>query len=339
MSKINFTPEPFQPHPLMQNAHVQTLAGEYYRKLSSEPAFRRVRLTTPDDDFLDIDFVDVEGHTWEKLGDDAPILYFLHGLEGNARRGYAIDLYKPAAQAGYRCVGINYRSCSGEMNIKPRFYHMGATEDVHFVLEYLLDHFPNAPIMMVGASLGGNILLKYLGEQGANLSERIIAGAAISPVFIATGTQKISDDRFGKLYGGHLLKKLQVKVRLKAQMLADTPADPYRALKAKTIREFDDAITAPLNGFTSAHDYYSKSNSINFLDTIERPTLLMRSEDDPFFNRDIPYDVIAKNDWLVPAFTAHGGHVGFLEGTTPFNYSNWAQRQIINFFNTVLDQQ
>lgn len=336
MQAMQFKAEAFNPHPLFRNPNVQTLAGEYFRKLRQHPLFRRVRLNTSDDDFLDIDFVDVEDYSWAELGHDAPIIYFLHGLEGDARRGYAIDFYTAAARAGFRCVGINYRSCSGEMNRLPRFYHMGATEDVGFVLHYLLDLFPDVPVLMVGVSLGANMVLKYFGECGDSLSERVIAGAAISPPFVATGFQKISDDPVGKIYGGHLLKKLQAKVRLKADMLYHTDADPYRALKARTLREFDDAITAPLHGFNGAQDYYGQSNSINFLGDIRRPALLIRSEDDPFFNRDIPHDIIAENDDLVPAFTAYGGHVGFLEGTSPFNYSNWAERQILNFFEAVL---
>ncbi len=339
MNSMQFKAEPFNPHPLFRNPNAQTLAGEYFRKLSKSPLFRRVRLDTPDGDFLDIDFVDVEGYSWDDSGKDAPIIYFLHGLEGDARRGYAVDFYRAAAKAGFRCVGINYRSCSGEMNHLPRFYHMGATEDVGFVLNYLLDLFPDVPFLMVGVSLGANMLLKYFGECGASLPAQVIAGAAISPPFVATGFQKISDDPIGKLYGGHLLKRLQAKVRLKADMLYHTDADPYRALKAKTLREFDDAITAPLHGFDGAQDYYAQCNSINFLEDIQRPALLIRSEDDPFFNQDIPHDIIARNSYLIPAFTAHGGHVGFLEGTTPFNYRNWAERQVLHFFEAVLAEQ
>ncbi|MEO1286339.1 MAG: alpha/beta fold hydrolase [Chloroflexota bacterium] len=334
-SKLNFVATPFRPHPLMTNPHIQTLAGEFFRKTKRQPPFRRVRLDTPDDDFVDVDFVEIEGQTWSQLGDDAPILYLLHGLEGDARRGYAIDLYQSAAQAGYRCVGINYRSCSGEMNRQPFFYHMGATGDVGLVLDYLLETYPDAPIFMVGVSLGGNILLKFLGEQSESLSERVAGGAAISPVFIATGKQKISDDPIGRLYGNNLLSRLKKKVRLKAHDLMDTPADPYRALTAKTIREFDDAITAPLHGFTDSEDYYAQSNSVNFLDGIRRPTLLLRAYDDPFFNRDIPLNVIERNQWLVGLFPENGGHVGFVEGLSPLSYTNWAQTQTIRFFDSI----
>lgn len=334
MTDFTFTPEPFKPHPLLSNPHVQTLAGEYFRRFKSLP-FRRVRLETPDDDFLDVDFAEVPNYTWEILGDGAPILFLLHGLEGDARRGYAIDLYKAAAKAGFRCVGINYRSCSGEMNRQPRFYHMGATEDVHFVHEWLLEQFPNVPMVMVGVSLGGNILLKYFGERGADLPSQVIAGAAVSPVLIATGKQKINEDPISRLYGLYLLRSLQAKVRLKFDILENTAADPHLALKAGNLLEFDEVITAPLHGFRDADDYYAQSQSFNVLHNIQRPTLILRALDDPFFSRNIPYEAIDSNSCLHSAFSEQGGHVGFMEGTTPFNYTNWADRQIIHFFEAV----
>lgn len=335
---ITFQAEPFKPHPLLRNAHVQTLTGEIFRRLRNMP-FRRIRLETPDDDFLDVDFAEVPGYSWQELGDDAPILFMLHGLEGDARRGYCVDLYRAAAKAGLRCVGINYRSCSGEMNRQPRFYHMGATEDVRFVHEWLLQQFPDVPMVMVGVSLGGNLLLKYFGERGADLPSQVIAGAAISPVLRATGKQKINQELMGRLYGYYLLRSLQAKVSLKLAMLRQTAADPDGALKARTLREFDETITAPLHGFRDADDYYAKCQSFNVLPDIQRPTLILRSLDDPFFSHDIPYDVIEANDCLYPVFTEYGGHVGFMEGTTPFNYTNWAERQTLLFFEAILNKK
>jgi uncharacterized protein len=335
MSRLPFTPESFEPHPLLRNSHIQTLAAEYFRPKKGIE-FRRVRLDTPDRDFVDLDFPEIPNYRWEDLGDEAPILYFLHGLEGDARRGYAQDLYKSASKAGFRCVGLNYRSCSGAMNQTPRFYHMGATDDVGFVHQWLLEQYPHAAMVMVGVSLGGNMLLKYLGECGEALPEQVLASAAISPPFVATGHQPLSDELLGKIYGRYLLKKLQGKVRLKAEMLRDTAAKPQAALMAKTLRDFDNAITAPLHGFQDAADYYAQSNSVNFVEGIRRPTLIIRAKDDPFFNADIPYEKIEANPYLYAAFPEHGGHVGFIEGTTPSNYQNWAQRQVLRFFETVL---
>jgi uncharacterized protein len=334
MSRIDFTPEPFIPHPMMRNGHIQTLLGTWFRH-DNGVVYRRVRLDTPDDDFIDVDFADVAGYTWEQLGDNAPILFLLHGLEGDARKGYAGELYHAAAHAGYRPVGINFRSCSGEMNRQPRFYHMGATDDIAFVHDWLEARYPDAPIVLVGISLGANMLLKYLGENGASMSKRVKAAVAISPPFIATKSQPLNDNRIGRVYGRYLLKRLQTKTRQKAHMLQSTKADPVRALQARTLREFDEAITAPLHGFNDAHDYYAKSHSINFISEIRVPTLLIRAWDDPFFNRDIPTDVISANACLHMAFTEHGGHVGFVEGLPFFQYTNWAQRQTLRFFEAV----
>lgn len=335
MTRIDFTPEPFMPHPLMQNAHLQTVLGSWFRRKEGI-TYRRVRLDTPDDDFLDIDFAESRGHSWEQLGNNAPILLLMHGLEGNARKGYASEMYNAAARVGYRPVGINYRSCSGEMNQQPRFYHMGATDDIAFVHHWLETHYPDVPIIMVGISLGANMMLKYLGENNNSISQRVKAAVAISPPFIATNEQPLNDTRAGRIYGHFLLRTLQAKTRLKADIIHATQADPYRALKAKTLRQFDEAITAPLHGFVDAQDYYAKSHSVNFISDICVPTLLIRAMDDPFFNRDIPMGKITANSCLYSAFPEHGGHVGFVEGLPFANYGNWAQRQTIRFFQTML---
>lgn len=329
---INFTPEPFTPHPLMKNPHLQSILGSVARR-QTNVTYRRQRLDTNDGDFIDIDFAQVASVGW--LPQSAPILLLLHGLEGNARKGYAVAAYQQAARAGMRPVGMNFRSCSGEMNCTAQFYHMGATEDVAFVVDWLLDSFPDAPIVMVGVSLGGNMTLKYLGEQSDNINPRIIGAAAISPPIIATGKQAINHG-VGRLYGMYLVRPLKAKVRQKIDLVRNSPADGYAALKAQTLREFDDAITAPLHGFANAEDYYAQCNSINFLPDIRVPTLIIRAKDDPFFNDDIPYDVIAQNEALYGAFPEHGGHVGFLEGAIPFHYTNWAQRQVMRFFDNVL---
>lgn len=336
MSIKHFEIEPFQPHPLLRGTHAQTVAGAFFRNQRGI-SFRRVRVDTPDGDFIDLDFAEVLGAEWQTLGADAPILFFLHGLEGNARRGYAADLYRIAAQAGYRCVGINHRSCSGEINRAARFYHMGATDDVYFCFQWLEQQYPGTRFIMVGISLGGNMLLKFFGEQGDKLVNRVAAGVAISPPIIATGRQAINFG-IGRLYGYYMLRKLKRKVREKAGLLAQTAADIPRALRADTLREFDQAITAPLHGFRDADDYYEQCQSLHFLADIRIPTLIIRAQDDPFFNPDIPHDRIAANPFLRGEFPARGGHVGFVEGLSPLNYSSWAQRQAVRFFQHIMAQ-
>ena len=330
---LNFRPEPLNPPVWLRNPHVQTIGGRVFRHFN-DVSYRRIRLDTPDGDFLDLDFADVKNYTWAQRGDNAPILLLLHGLEGDARKGYAVEMYRDAALAGFRPVGMNFRSCSGEMNRTARFYHMGATDDVKFIVNWLHEHYPDVPLFMVGISLGGNMTLKFLGENSHDLDGIVTAAAAISPPIIATGRQAINHG-LGRLYGTHLVRQLKRKVRIKIDVIKDSPADGYKALTASTLREFDDAITAPLHGFKDADDYYNQCNSVRFLPDILHPTLIIRSTDDPFFNDDIPHDVIAKNPNLYGVFPRYGGHVGFIDGDS----NDWAQRQIVRFFQMVMESK
>jgi hypothetical protein len=328
-----FQADPFKPPVHLRNPHVQTLLAKYLRH-EQDVSFRRERLTTPDDDFIDLDFADVTGTAWSQMPDDAPILLLLHGLEGCAQSGYAYATYRLAAQHGMRPVGMNYRSCSGAMNHTSRFYHMGATDDVRLVIDWLRDRFgANTPLCLIGFSLGGNMLLKYLGESSHSTQQQITAAVSVSPPFVATGRQAINSGT-GALYGRYLLRKLQKKVRLKAHTLQGTRADIYGALRAKTLRGFDEAITAPLHGFRDADDYYATSNSVRFLADIRLPALAIRAQDDPFFNNDIPHDLFAENDCLTGLFPAHGGHVGFIESARGGDTHEWALNQAVRFFQT-----
>ena len=193
----SFHVEPFRPARGLNNPHLQTAFAQV-RRDESGIVFRRERLFTPDDDFVDIDFADVDGVPWHLLGDDAPVVLLLHGLEGSARRGYAYELYKHLAWRGVRPVGMNYRSCSGEMNWQPRVYHAGATDDVALVVDHLKEQFPGVPFGMVGISLGGGMLLKYLGELGRSAIGKIDAAVAISNAFDMMLSSDVLADGLGR---------------------------------------------------------------------------------------------------------------------------------------------
>lgn len=333
MQTRSFSPEPFHPSPLLRNCHIQTLAGNTFRRMSGVN-FRRERLDTPDGDFIDIDYADVDSCTWAALGDDSPIVLLLHGLEGSARRGYAYELYRQLASRGIRAVGMNYRSCSGEMNRKPYSYHGGKTEDVALVHDYLDNRFPDVAKAMVGVSLGANMLLKYLGECGDGLVGRLSGAAAISPPFnLALSTQKMTGGT-GGLYARYFVRKMQRKVEAKAHLL-NGKLDLERVRAARNFLEFDDACTAPINGFRDAADYYAYASCGQFIGGIAVPTLLLRSTDDPFFGDDIPHETIHNNPHLYPVITSLGGHVGFVEGALPGRYHFWAERQAALFLATV----
>jgi uncharacterized protein len=323
--------EPFRPAAGWANPHAQTVLANLARSRQGV-RFRRRRLATPDGDFVDLDFASVPALP---LPEGTPLILALHGLEGSARRGYICELYRQLARCGLRAVGLNFRSCSGELNRRPRLYNAGATADVAFVLDWLARRYPQVPLGAVGFSLGANVLLKYLGEAGAG--GRVSAAVAVSPPFDLAASARIFETGVGALYARHFLRSLQRKARGLAPIIAPY-ADLPRALAARTLREFDDAVTAPLHGFRDAADYYARSSSVPFLPHVRVPTLLVRALDDPFFGQDIPWDVVRANPWLVTAVTSHGGHVGFVAGAPPGRLRFWAERQTARFLAVQLAQ-
>ncbi len=265
----------------------------------------------------------------------APLVLVLHGLEGSARSKYAIEMYRALAERGLASVGLSFRSCSGELNRLPRLYHSGETGDLACILDLLAGRFPDRPIGAAGFSLGGNVLLKYLGTLQSPSSSMVSAATAISvPFDLSAGADRL-DRGFSRLYRWYLLRKLKRKTRAKARMLAPR-IDVPRALAARTFRQFDDAATAPLHGFADAGDYYHRSSSARYLRGIAIPTLLIQSADDPFLPRHaVPGDAVRENPHLVAAFTERGGHVGFVSGV-PWAPVFWAEQAASAFLVTHL---
>ena len=271
--------------------------------------FVRDRVVTPDQDFIDLDFPQFPDISFRE---SAPLVVLLHGLEGSARRGYACEAYRQLATRGIRSVGMNFRSCSGEMNLTAKFYHAGATEDVALILNYLEEKFPNVVKGIIGVSLGGNMLLKLLGEGRFNIPDTYRSAVAISPPFDMILSSKKLIKFPGTIYGRRFLGFLKEKVKAKKELLTGL-VDVDRVLASQTLVEFDEFGTGPLNGFANADDYYSRCSCGQFLKEIQRPTMVLRAADDPLMDpRDIPYDVFQHNPNLTGVFTEKGGHVGFM---------------------------
>ncbi|MEM7119333.1 MAG: alpha/beta fold hydrolase [Chloroflexota bacterium] len=323
----SFVLEPFRP--IHTNPHLQTFLAHFVRE-DGDVSFERERLELPDGDFIDLDFAQVNGRSWETLGNSAPIVLLLHGLEGSARRSYACELYRQLAQRGIRAVGMNFRSCSDEENRLARTYHAGETTDLDYIFHLLRNRYPAVLLSVVGFSLGGNVLLKYLGEQGEKMQGKMKTAVVVSPPFDMQAGARTLDFGSGQLYRSYLLRKLQAKLKRREALLRDE-LDWESALLAKTFHEFDEYCTAPLNGFSSALDYYEQTSSGPYLPNIRIPTLILRAEDDPFFAADIPYQTIAQNSYLHSGFVAHGGHVAFIEGTVFDSIGFWAERQAARF--------
>lgn len=324
---------PFVPSSWLPGGHTQTVLGRLARRKAGI-VFQRRRLNTPDGDFIDVDFPEVAGYL---LPDDAPLVLLLHGLEGNARRGYACETYRRLAQLGVRSVGINYRSCSGEINRTARFYHSGATDDVAFVLETLAAWFPNSKRGLIGFSLGANLTLKFVGERGEKARDWVETAVAISPPFDMKSSSALMERGISRFYTRHFLHSLHEKVRIKADLLA-TLVEVDKLLAARTLREFDNFGTAPLGGFRDADDYYAQCSTAQFLPPIQVPTLILRALDDPLFAPDdVPYAAIAANPCLTAGITAQGGHLGFVSGR-PGHFTCWAEQEAARFLAAKLSE-
>lgn len=320
----NFILEPFNPSPLWRHPHAQTILANSLRPTDGVK-FHRLRLDTHDGDFVDLDFASVAGVSLPK---SAPLVLLLHGLEGSARRGYACETYRQLAVRGVRAVGMNFRSCSGEMNRTTRLYHAGKTDDVDLVINWLLERRPGVRLGAVGYSLGANTLLKYLGEKGSDTAVR--AAAVVSPPFDLARIAESFEKGEGRRYAARFMRSLQAKALLHARRNGST-IDVQRILNVKSMREFDDAFTAPLHGFRDAAEYYALNSSGQFVRNIRVDTLVIRAMDDPFFASDIPHAVLAGNAHITAALTPYGGHVAFAEGRHPRRFRYWAERQAARF--------
>jgi predicted alpha/beta-fold hydrolase len=294
----------------------------------------RERLELPDGDFLDLDSA---YRPLPSNGEEhGPLVLLLHGLEGSARSGYALQIYRELHARGIAAVGLNFRSCSGELNRLPRLYHSGETDDLRWVLGMLARRYPARRLGAIGVSLGGNVLLKYLGETGHAAGCPIEAAVAISvPFDLSAGADALLSPG-GRFYTAHLLRGLRGKVVAKRELLPPE-VDLPRALRARAFREFDDAATAPLHGFRSAEDYYRRCSSAGYLRRIGLPTLLLHARDDPFLPpAKIPQHAVETNPALTAAFTDRGGHIGFVACGSRFRPFFWAEREAARFIATHL---
>jgi uncharacterized protein len=322
----------YRPAWWVPGAHGQTLWGKFFRPRPELP-LRVERLETPDGDFVDLHRLDGPP--------GAPRLFFLHGLEGTVHSHYVSGFFGEAARRGWAADLMVFRGCGDEPNRAPRFYHSGDTGDVAFVLDHLGRERPLDHTVLAGVSLGGNVLLKFLGESGRELPDRIMAAAAISvPFDLERGSRFISTG-FSRIYDRHFLRTLRKKARAKLERYPGL-FDGALLERADSIYEFDDAVTAPVHGFADAHDYYSRSSSLAFLERIARPTFLLSAIDDPFLPRAVLDEVrkiASRNRCLELEFTEHGGHAGFIAGRWPWHPVHYAEWRACEFLAAELHRE
>ena len=310
----------------LPGGHAQTLWGKLFRR---EPQQRTTleRWDTPDGDFLDI-------HRLEAISPSPSArLLVLHGLEGTIRSHYAQALLGEAHRRGWAADMMIFRSCGDELNRTRRFYHSGETTDLAFVVNRLLAEFPSQALVLAGVSLGGNVLLKFLGERGAEVPPQIRAAAAVSVPFDLARSSRHINRGFSRVYQRHFLTSLQRKARQKLERFPDlAPAELLAG--ARTMYAFDNVMTAPVHGFRDADDYYSQSSSLRWIGRISIPTLLLSAVDDPFLPSAVLEEVrseATRNPDLELDFPSRGGHAGFISGRNPFRPRYYAERRVCDF--------
>jgi len=310
----------FQPAWWCRGPHLQTL-WPYLLRPRPRVALQRERLELPDGDFLDLD--------WLVTDSRGPMVLLLHGLEGSSNSKYALGMLRAAQQRGWRAAVMHFRGCSGTPNRLTRSYHSGEIGDVAHVVSELKSRTPQAPIAVVGYSLGGNVLLKWLGEL--NSRSPLNAAAAVSVPFLLGDAADRLESGFSRAYQWELMLRMRRSVRTKSKTVA-LPLDLAKVDSLRTFREFDEHVTARLHGFAGADDYYARSSSRQYLKHITTPTLIIHSNDDPFMRPD----TAPAREELSPAIEFElyqsGGHVGFVSGRWPWRATYWLEQRIPEFF-------
>ncbi|MDC1175234.1 alpha/beta hydrolase [Bacteriovoracaceae bacterium] len=307
---------------MMNNGHVQTIYPYFFRKVPGV-TFERVRINTRDFDFLDLDI--------NSCGSDECII-LTHGLEGDSNSPYIRGMTKYfAALEEKDIIAWNMRSCSGELNKLPQFYHGASIDDLDEVVQYAINR-GYKKIRLMGFSLGGNITAFYLGYKGKSIPSQIVASAIFSsPVFLAGSVDKLEKSKIGKLYTESFLNTMRKKVHQKDKIMSLDGIDLEKVDRAKNFYEFDDVVTAPLHGFKDGKDYYKVASSLQYLHQISVPTLLVQSKDDPFLSREcFPLKEAKHNPNLFLEITKSGGHIGFMSYKGGFNY--WSESRAHKFF-------
>ena len=334
----------------LPGGHAQTIYASLFAPRPGV-AFRRERWDTPDGDFIDLDWLErrgssgggavasdgapVTGHGSPVIGKE-PLVALFHGLEGSSRSHYAAALMAALRDRGWHGVVVNFRGCSGEANRLPRAYHSGDAQEIDWILRRLCERNDGA-LFAAGVSLGGNALLKWLGERGAAACDVVHGAAAISAPLDLMISGEALGKGFNLFYARHFLVTLKPKALAK-HALHPGLLDPARIRAARTLRAFDDVVTAPLHGFRDTDDYWTRASSKPELANIRVPTLVINAKNDPF----LPHAALPAQHEVGPAVTLEqpeeGGHCAFVAGPFPGNL-DWLPRRIVGFFAYLLDSR
>jgi predicted alpha/beta-fold hydrolase len=305
---------------IFKNKHLNTIYPTFFRKIDNLE-YKRQRIKTTDNDFFDID--------WSKVN-SKKLLVLFHGLEGSSSGKYIKGMCRIFNKNQWDVCAMNYRGCSGEVNKTVRFYHSGATDDVDYLINTIEKDYEE--IILVGFSLGGNLILKYLGDGICNLNNKIKVAAAISvPCDLQSSMENLTKKK-NYIYSKRFLKALKNKVLLKKNIMPDQITDEYLD-SIKSLKDFDDKYTAPIHGFKDANDYYDKCSCKQYLKGIKIPTLIINALDDPFLSEEcFPFEEVEANEKLTLITPIHGGHVGF----SSFSEYYWTEQKVLEFVGGIL---
>lgn len=309
----------YKPAWWLRGPHAQTIWSSILRlKPGLNIEWQRVEL--PDGDFIDL--------AWSGPRRGKVVL-ILHGLEGSVNSAYAIGAMNALKQRGYRTCVMHFRGCSAQPNRLPKWYHSGQSEDPQYILAYLREQLDIEVYAAIGFSLGGNVLLKWLGEQGAAMPIQRAAVMSV-PFQLAHAAQRMGKG-FSRLYQWYLVNSMQKKYKAK---FADIPSPlDVDVDTLNTFWQFDEKVTAPLHGFKDANDYYTYASSLQYIPQIHVPTLILHARDDPFMYEHTPPapDELPENVWL--ELTERGGHVGFISGAMPGLANYWGERRLVDWID------
>jgi predicted alpha/beta-fold hydrolase len=309
----------YRPPPLLANGHLQSILPSLFRRVDGV-GYRRERIDMEDGDFIDIDHLGSIG---------GRLVVLCHGLEGSTARPYMQGMAKAFYRRGWGVTAVNFRGCSGEPNRLFRSYHSGATEDLETVCRHVLQVRSPSLVALVGFSLGGNLVLKYIGERGATVDPRIQAAAALSvPCDLKAAAFQLARPA-NALYMKRFVLDFYRRMQLKSRVVSE-PFDPETYRGIRTFEEMDNRYTAPAHGFRDAEEYWKKCSARRFLADIAIPTLLLSARNDPFLPPACyPFDLAGKHAYLYLETPDSGGHVGFITLDNGGEY--WHETRVTGF--------
>jgi uncharacterized protein len=328
-----FEANPFVPHRVFQNRHAQTLAAYAW------PRGFRFYSERDQERFFEVEpGVEVLAHCrWQTKPLERPTIVIWHGIEGSTASNYMLAIAEKGFQAGFNIVRVNLRNCGGTEHLTPTLYHGGLSEDLRAVVKELVEIDKLSRILLVGFSLGGNLVLKLAGEYGDTPPPEVLGVCAVSPSVDLTASAELILKRSNWIYQQDFVRRLKQRIRTKHKLFPEL-YDISGLEQVRTVRQFDERFTAPAHGFADAQDYYYRSSSLRIADRIRIPTLIIHAADDPF----IPFTPLrdpafTSNPYILLIGPERGGHVAFLSANPNQEDRFWAENRVLEFCKLALE--